>query len=351
MMQQRLLSTVTTRCVSNATNNLRSFTSLSMKQQSSLLTTATVTPMCANATANTTKQQYMPTTITCMIQNYRYFSNSNANNNATTTTAQTNANQTSNLQYLIVSKHDKVVLITLNRPKALNALCDGLVKELNQQLTQFDQDDSVGAIVITGSEKAFAAGADIKEMSSKSFAQAYNTNMLAFWHNLTQIRKPIIAAVNGYALGGGCELAMMCDIIYAGEKAIFGQPEIALGTIPGCGGTQRLTRAVGKSKAMEMILADVKINAQQAHQCGLVSDVYPAAELVPKAIATAQKIASYSKPIVAMAKESVNAAYETTLQQGVLFERRLFHATFASKDQKEGMNAFVEKRKPSWSDA
>jgi enoyl-CoA hydratase/carnithine racemase len=252
-------------------------------------------------------------------------------------------------QYILSEKRGKVGLITLNRPKALNALCDGLISELNAQVTAFDADHDIGAIVITGSEKAFAAGADIKEMKDKTYMSAYKSNMLSQWHNITKIKTPVIAAVNGYALGGGCELAMMCDIIIAGDKAKFGQPEIALGTIPGCGGTQRLTRAIGKSKAMEMILTGDPITAQDAEKAGLVSRVVPAAELVTKAIETGNKIASYSKPIVSLAKESVNAAYETTLEQGVTFERRLFHSTFATKDQKEGMTAFAEKRKPVWS--
>jgi len=255
---------------------------------------------------------------------------------------------TSGKQYILTEKRGKVGLITLNRPKALNALCDGLIAELNQQVAEYDADQDIGAIVITGSERAFAAGADIKEMKDQTYMSAYNSNMLSRWHNITKIRTPVIAAVNGHALGGGCELAMMCDIIIAGDKAKFGQPEIALGTIPGCGGTQRLTRAIGKSKAMEKILTGEPITAQEAEKAGLVSKVVPAAELVNKAVETASKIASFSKPVVSLAKEAVNAAYETTLDQGVLFERRLFHSTFATKDQKEGMTAFTEKRKPVW---
>jgi len=185
-------------------------------------------------------------------------------------------------------------------------------------------------------------------MKDQTYMSAYKSNMLSQWHNLTKIRTPVIAAVNGHALGGGCELAMMCDIIIAGDKAKFGQPEITLGTIPGCGGTQRLTRAIGKSKAMEMILTGEPITAQDAEKAGLVSKVVPAAELVNKAVETANKIASLSKPVVSLAKEAVNAVYETSLEQGVLFERRLFHSTFSTKDQKEGMTAFTEKRKPSW---
>jgi len=242
----------------------------------------------------------------------------------------------------------KVGLITLNRPKALNALCDKLVKQLNAQLKAFDADPNIGAIVITGSEKSFAAGADIKEMAPQTYATAQRSDMLAFWHDITQIKKPIIAAVNGYALGGGCELAMMCDIIIAGDKAKFGQPEITIGTMPGCGGTQRLTRAVGKSKAMEWILTGEMFTAEQAERAGLVSRVVAADQLVDNAIKTATKIANFSQPVVALTKEAVNAAYETTLNQGVIFERRLFHATFALDDRKIGMEAFVSKQAPQW---
>jgi len=249
---------------------------------------------------------------------------------------------------LKVEKKDNVGLVTLNRPKALNALCDQLITELVDALQKFDKDDSVGAIVLTGNEKAFAAGADIKEMSSKSFAEVYGQNMFGHSDAITKIRKPIIAAVNGYALGGGCELAMMCDIIIAGDKAQFGQPEIKLGTIPGIGGTQRLTRAIGKSKAMELILTADFISAQEAERAGLVSRVVPAEQLLQNALATAAKIASYSRPIVAMAKETVNQSYETTLQEGLLFERRVFHSTFATHDQKEGMRAFLVKEQPKF---
>lgn len=244
----------------------------------------------------------------------------------------------------------KVCIVRLNRPKALNALCAALITELNAQLKLADLDDRVGAIIITGSEKAFAAGADIKEMAPQTFSSAYNSNMLAFWHDVTTVRKPIIAAVNGYALGGGCELAMMCDIIIAGDKAKFGQPEILLGTIPGCGGTQRLTRVIGKAKAMEWVLTGQHYSAEEAEKAGLVARVVPADKLVAEATKTAEKIASFSKPIVAMCKEAVNASYETTLAQGVLFERRLFHSTFATADQKEGMGAFAEKRQPKFTD-
>lgn len=252
--------------------------------------------------------------------------------------------------FILSEKVGSVGVITLNRPKALNALCDQLVSELNAQLAVFDKDAEVGAIIITGSERAFAAGADIKEMATKTYMEAYKANMLATWNDeVTKVQKPIIAAVNGYALGGGCELAMMCDIIIAGDKAVFGQPETTIGTIPGCGGTQRLTRAVGKSKAMEMILTgNMFLNATQAETAGLVSRVVPASELLDSAMTTAKQIASLSQPSVAMAKEAVNAAYENTLVQGVVFERRLFHSTFSTKDQKEGMGAFAEKRKPEW---
>eukprot|EP00343_Euplotes_focardii_P009517 CAMPEP_0205827216 /NCGR_PEP_ID=MMETSP0206-20130828/31265_1 /ASSEMBLY_ACC=CAM_ASM_000279 /TAXON_ID=36767 /ORGANISM="Euplotes focardii, Strain TN1" /LENGTH=259 /DNA_ID=CAMNT_0053127905 /DNA_START=87 /DNA_END=866 /DNA_ORIENTATION=+ len=253
-------------------------------------------------------------------------------------------------EFILAEKRDNVGLITLNRPKALNALCDGLVKELNSQLRQFDQDPEIGAIVLTGSDRAFAAGADIKEMANQQFPDTYKNDMLAFWNDVTQIRTPTIAAVNGFALGGGCELAMMCDIIVAGDKAQFGQPEVTIGTIPGCGGTQRLTHAVGKSKAMEMILTGDRIKADDAEKAGLVSRVVPADELVDHCVGMGQKIAGFSKPIISMAKECVNVAYETTLQQGVLFERRMFHSTFAANDQKEGMGAFAERREPKFTD-
>lgn len=223
-----------------------------------------------------------------------------------------------------------VALITLNRPKALNALCNGLMKELSTALDAFEVDESVGAIVLTGSEKAFAAGADIKEMQGNTYAKCIMGNFLNDWTRVTKCQKPIIAAVNGYALGGGCELAMMCDIIYAGDKAKFGQPEIAIGTIPGAGGTQRLTRVVGKSKAMEICLTGNMIDAQEAEKVGLVSKVFPAGELVAKAVALGEKISSHSPLIVQLCKESVNTAYETTLNEGLKFERRTFHATFST---------------------
>ncbi|KAJ2160051.1 putative enoyl-CoA hydratase, mitochondrial [Coemansia sp. RSA 552] len=244
----------------------------------------------------------------------------------------------------------RVAVVTLHRPKALNALCSELFHEINDALARFDNDDAVGAVVLTGSERAFAAGADIKEMKDSEFIHNYKSNFLGHWtEQIGRMRKPIIAAVNGYALGGGCELAMMCDIIYAGEKAVFGQPEINLGTIPGAGGTQRLTRAVGKSKAMEMILTGtINLSAAEAQTYGLVSNVFPPEALVEEAIKTATKIAAKGAVSVQMAKEAVNHAYELNLSSGLHFERRLFQATFATKDQKEGMAAFAEKRKPGF---
>ncbi|BFZ02890.1 hypothetical protein BsWGS_05929 [Bradybaena similaris] len=244
-----------------------------------------------------------------------------------------------------------VVLIQLNRPKSLNALCGPLIDDINAALGEAAADKDVGAIVITGSDKAFAAGADIKEMQQiDTFAEVYNQNFLVHWDSIAKCRKPVLAAVNGYALGGGCELAMMCDIIYAGEKAQFGQPEITLGTIPGAGGTQRLTRAIGKSKAMELILTGDRISAHEAEKAGLVSKVFPPDQLVDETIKTAEKIAGFSKTIVALCKESVNKGYEMTLTEGLHFEKRLFHATFATHDRKEGMTAFAEKRPPVFKD-
>lgn len=251
-------------------------------------------------------------------------------------------------EYILAEQKGGVGLITLNRPKALNALCNGLLDDLIHAARVFDETDSVGAIVITGSEKAFAAGADIKEMSVRTFPDTYYKNMFRNWTDITKIVKPTIAAVSGYALGGGCELAMMCDIMIASESAKFGQPEITLGVIPGCGGTQRLIRAIGKSKAMEMVLTGNMINAEQAERDGLVCRVVPNDELMKAALEMGEKIASFSRPSVAMAKETVNASYEMTLEEGVRFERRMFQSMFAFEDQKEGMSAFVEKRKPSW---
>ncbi|KAF9147183.1 putative enoyl-CoA hydratase, mitochondrial [Linnemannia schmuckeri] len=253
------------------------------------------------------------------------------------------------LEYLLTETRGRVALVTLHRPKALNALCNGLFVELNQVLKDFDNNKDIGSIVITGSERAFAAGADIKEMKDRQFIENYVEDFLGHWTQITKIRKPIIAAVNGFALGGGCELAMMCDIIYAGDKAVFGQPEIKLGTIPGAGGTQRLVKAVGKSKAMEMCLTgSVNLTAQEAEAAGLVSKVYPAEQVLDEAIKTASKIANLSTPVVQMVKDAINQSFEMPLQAGLTFERRLFHSTFASNDQKEGMGAFAEKRKPNF---
>uniref|UniRef100_A0A1A8DSP1 Enoyl-CoA hydratase, mitochondrial n=1 Tax=Nothobranchius kadleci TaxID=1051664 RepID=A0A1A8DSP1_NOTKA len=256
-------------------------------------------------------------------------------------------------EYILVEKRGEqsnVGFIQLNRPKALNALCDGLMLEMERALDAFEADGDVGAIVITGSERAFAAGADIKEMQNRTFQECYGGNFLVHWNRVSTVKKPVIAAVNGFALGGGCELAMMCDIIYAGEKAQFGQPEILLGTIPGAGGTQRLTRAVGKSLAMELVLTGDRINAQEAKQSGLVSKIYPVDQLVSEAVKCGEKIAANSKLISTMAKEAVNAAFELTLAEGNRLEKRLFHATFATDDRKEGMTAFVEKRKAHFKD-
>ncbi|HHK73704.1 MAG TPA: enoyl-CoA hydratase [Rhizobiales bacterium] len=247
---------------------------------------------------------------------------------------------------LIVDTDGQAGLITLNRPEALNALNSRLISELNTALKGFEADEKIGCIVITGSEKAFAAGADIKEMMDKSYIEAYTQNFLSEWDRVANIRKPVIAAVSGYALGGGCELAMMCDFILASETAKFGQPEITLGIMPGAGGTQRLTRLIGKAKAMEMCLTGRMMNASEAEQAGLVSRVIAGDDLVKQALKTANRIAGFSQPIVMMTKESVNRAQETSLAEGIRFERRLFQSMFATKDQKEGMSAFVEKRTP-----
>ncbi|MFK7866402.1 MAG: enoyl-CoA hydratase [Alphaproteobacteria bacterium] len=250
---------------------------------------------------------------------------------------------------ILVSTEQSVGVITLNRPKALNALCAALMDELTEALKAFEQDAAIGAIIIIGSEKAFAAGADIKEMAAKDFQQVYSEDFITTsWEHLTKCRKPVIAAVSGYALGGGCELAMMCDFIIASEDAKFGQPEITIGTIPGAGGTQRLTRLIGKSKAMDMVLTGRMMDAKEAEQAGMVARIVPADQLKEATLKIAGKIASLSQPVVMMAKESVNKAYEHSLKEGLMFERRMFHATFALEDQKEGMAAFVEKRKPEW---
>jgi enoyl-CoA hydratase len=248
-------------------------------------------------------------------------------------------------QTLLTEVRGKVGVITLHRPQALNALSHQLTAELTTAVRQFELDPGVGCMVLTGSEKAFAAGADIKEIAFKSFADAYSEDLItATWEELTRARKPVIAAVHGFALGGGCELAMMCDMIFASDTAKFGQPEIKLGVIPGAGGTQRLTRFVGKSKAMDMILTGRMISAEEALTMGLVARVYPVAELLPEAIKAAETIAGHGSLAVMAAKEAVNRAYETTLSEGVRFERRLFHGLFGTQDQKEGMAAFSEKR-------
>jgi enoyl-CoA hydratase len=248
-----------------------------------------------------------------------------------------------------VETQGHVGVVRLNRPKALNALCDALIGELGQALDAFEADENVGCIVLTGSKKAFAAGADIKEMADKSYMDAYLTDFITKgWERVTTCRKPVVAAVAGYALGGGCELAMMCDFIIAADNAKFGQPEITIGTIPGAGGTQRLTRFVGKSKAMEMVLTGRMMDAEEAERAGLVSRVVPLESLMDEAMQAANTISGLSRPVVMMAKEAVNRAYESTLSEGVRFERRLFHSTFATEDQKEGMAAFAEKRQPNF---
>src|SRR5690242_9531628 len=245
---------------------------------------------------------------------------------------------------IIVETRGKVGLIRLNRPQALNALNRALVADLSRALDAFEADPNIGCMVITGSDKAFAAGADIKEMAEKSFADAYLGNFAANWDRAATVRKPVIAAVAGFALGGGCELAMQCDIIIAADNAKFGQPEIKLGVIPGIGGTQRLTHAVGKAKAMDLILTGRTMDAAEAERCGLVARVVPAATLLDEALKVAETIAAMSLPSVLAAKEAVNRAFETSLAEGIRFERRIFHSLFATHDQKEGMNAFVEKR-------
>ncbi len=251
-------------------------------------------------------------------------------------------------EMIIAETRGAVGVITLNRPKALNALCNQLVAELGQALDAFEADDAIGAIVITGSEKAFAAGADIKEMEAQGFAEMYGSNFFAGWEKVTATRKPWLAAVSGFALGGGCEVAMMADFIIAGDNAKFGQPEIKLGVAPGMGGSQRLTRAIGKAKAMEMCLTGRMMGAEEAERAGLVARVVPAADLLAEALKTAETIAGMA-PLAAIAnKEMVNATFENGLAQGILFERRLFHGLFGTEDQKEGMAAFVEKRPGKW---
>ena len=249
---------------------------------------------------------------------------------------------------ILVETHGAVGLIRLNRPQALNALSAALMEDLNAALEAFESDPAIGAIVLTGSEEAFAAGADIKEMQNRDYVDVYLGDFVKSWERVTLCRKPVIAAVAGFALGGGCELAMMCDTIIAADSAKFGQPEINLGIMPGAGGSQRLTRFVGKAKAMDMILTGRMMDAAEAERSGLVSRVIAAAQLVEETVKIAAQIAALSRPAVLMAKESINRAYETTLAEGVRFERRLFHSLFATLDQKEGMAAFVEKRKPSF---
>ncbi len=249
-------------------------------------------------------------------------------------------------QNIIVETRGKVGLVTLNRPKALNALNDDLVDELGLALDAFEGDENIGCVVITGSEKAFAAGADITMMANFSYMDAYKGDYITRnWERLKTFRKPVIAAVSGFALGGGCELAMSCDMIFAADTAKFGQPEVKLGIIPGAGGTQRLPRAVGKGKAMDLCLTARLMDAPEAEKSGLVARVIPADKLVEEALAAAAAIASYSLPVVMMIKESINRAFESSLNEGLLFERRTFHSAFALADQKEGMAAFVEKRK------
>jgi enoyl-CoA hydratase len=249
---------------------------------------------------------------------------------------------------ILVETVGRVALITLNRPKALNALNSQLMKELIAAVSAFDADDGIGCIVLTGSERAFAAGADIKEMQDKTYGDMYAGDWFGEWERFAAVRKPIIAAVAGHALGGGCELAMMCDFILAADTAKFGQPEIRLGIMPGMGGSQRLTRFVGKSKAMEMCLTGRVMDAEEAERSGLVSRIILAADLVAEAVKTAETIAGMSLPSVMMTKETINRSYEMTLAEGLRFERRLFHSMFATADQKEGMAAFVEKRKPNF---
>lgn len=247
---------------------------------------------------------------------------------------------------IIVEVRGKVGLVTLNRPNALNALNTKVLGDVLAALKVLETNRDIGAIVLTGSEKAFAAGADIKEMQANSYVDAYLEDFFVGWEEFARLRKPIIAAVSGYALGGGCELAMMCDFIIAADSAKFGQPEITLGVMPGMGGSQRLTRFIGKSKAMDMVLTGRMMDAAEAERAGLVSRVVPSDQLVSEALKAAEKIAGFSLPAVMMAKESVNRSYETTLSEGLRFERRLFHSMFALEDQKEGMAAFVEKRPP-----
>jgi enoyl-CoA hydratase len=250
---------------------------------------------------------------------------------------------------VLVERRGAVGIVTLSRPQALNALNAALVAELAAAIDDLEHDDAIGAIVLTGNDKAFAAGADVKEMAAKTYPETYLEDFITTgWERVAQCRKPVVAAVAGFALGGGCEIAMMCDIVVAADTARFGQPEITLGTIPGAGGTQRLTRFVGKAKAMDLCLTGRMMDAAEAERAGLVSRVVPAADLLPEAVKIAERISEMSRPIAMMVKESVNRAYETTLAEGVRFERRVFHATFATEDREEGMAAFIEKRKPAF---
>lgn len=250
---------------------------------------------------------------------------------------------------IVVETRGRVGLITLSRPKFLNALNDALMDELGSALEAFDGDEAIGCIVLTGSAKAFAAGADIAAMASWTYMDVYKSDYITRnWETLRRVRKPVIAAVAGYALGGGCELAMMCDLVIAAEDAKFGQPEVKLGIIPGAGGTQRLPRAVGKAKAMDLCLTGRMMGAEEAERAGLVSRVVPPERLVPEALEAAETISTFSRPVTMMIKESINRAYESSLSEGILFERRVFHATFATDDQKEGMAAFSSKRRPQF---
>jgi enoyl-CoA hydratase len=258
------------------------------------------------------------------------------------------SDETKSYETLLTEIRGSVALITLNRPKALNALNSTLMAELADVLSQYAKDDVICAVVLTGSEKAFAAGADIKEMQGLEFVDAYVNDFIGGWDAVATFRKPLIAAVSGFALGGGCEVAMMCDFIIASDTAKFGQPEITLGVIPGAGGSQRLTRAIGKAKAMDLVLTGRMMDVTEAERAGLVSRIVPAERLIDEAVEAAGKIASFPRAAVMMAKEAVNRSFEVTLTEGLRFERRLFHALFATEDQKEGMAAFVEKRKPSF---
>jgi enoyl-CoA hydratase len=250
---------------------------------------------------------------------------------------------------VLVERRGAVGIVTLNRPQALNALNAALIGELGAAIDEFERDDAIGAIVLTGNDKAFAAGADVKEMAAKTYPETYLEDFItSSWERVAQCRKPVVAAVAGFALGGGCEIAMMCDIVVAADTARFGQPEITLGTIPGAGGTQRLTRFVGKAKAMDLCLTGRMMDAAEAERAGLVSRIVPAADVLTEAVKIAERISEMSRPIAMMVKEAVNRAYETTLAEGVRFERRVFHATFATEDRKEGMAAFIEKRKPAF---